>query len=227
MLAQLCSPFRPAVLYKPRKGGFRQQIQQADSGASQPPPSKSKLVLRQILKWCQGDLSALAVHQTCCDGKDGGFDHPLIHRVAALQGDQHAHSELMRLLREETEALDLIAPVTVPDSVATHVLPPSKVIAAFLKHNPEHFSTTLGADAAALRKFWDGFKSQKANAAFFENHNFLKGMSLKQLSNVVPIIVHEDTGPVSKGKSANCISWYAITAKGNVSLGCEYVHVFK
>ena len=214
MLAQLWAPFRSSSAKKPRKAGFRQVLAQ-EANAAPPPPSKSKLVLRQFLKWCQGDISAVSVHETCTDGRDDGFDHPMLHRIAALRGDQHAHDDLMKVFREHTMALDLIEPVYAPESIASHILLPSKVVAAFLQHNPEHFAKTLGGNSADLRKFWNGFKSD-ANKAFMDSSPFLKGLTMAQLSTTIPIAIHEDAGPITKGKSANVISWSALTAKGDM-----------
>ena len=214
MLAPLWAPFRtPAPR---RRGGFRQQREAEDEelASSPPPPGKCKLLIRQFLKWCQGDISATALHEVATDAQDDGFQHPMIDRVAALRGGQHAHDELMSLIKRETDALDLMMGIGSPGSAVTEILKPSNVIASFLKHHPDKFAKKIGASPAKVKKFWQGFKKQPQNHDVMKNHTYLKDLPLKDLYLTVPLALHEDAGPVSKSKSAACLSWSAITAEG-------------
>ena len=214
MLAPLWAPIQaPAPR---RRGGFRQrqEAEDADMAAAPPAPGKCRLLLRQFLKWCQGDISAVALHEVAADAQADGFQHPFIERVAALRGEQHAHDDLLNMIKRETDALDMMTGIGAPGSVVTEILKPSSVIAAFIKHHPDKFAQKLGASPAKVKKFWQGFKKQPQNQDVMKNHTYLKDLPLQDLYLTVPLALHEDAGPVSKSKSATCVSWSAITAEG-------------
>jgi len=156
MLSQLWAPFRTARRPS-RRGGFRQQAAREDedaaASAAAAPPSISKLIGRQLLKWVSGDISAKAMKEVADDAKSDGFSHPMIERVAALRGDNHAHQDLMDMFNHQTQALDMIEGMPGPNTAITDILKPSKVIAAIHQHYPDKLKTKIGADPAKLKTF--------------------------------------------------------------------------
>ena len=214
MLSALWAPLRS--FKRRRGGGWRQRM--GDESEDEPQHSISRLGGNTLLRWGEGQISAATTVATCQDAIADGLKHPMVTRVGQLQGSQHAHSELMHMLRTNTQIIDMIRPIHDPASIAKYYLPPSRLIAALHRHHKEQFHERLGAKPDELRTFWQGFQRQPHNRAFVERHPFLAGMGLDDLSYVVPLAVHEDAGPVSKSQSATIISWSSIVGKGSEKL---------
>lgn len=186
---------------------------QSDS-ESEGPARISKLAGRQLLKWAQGSISAIELHDVCCDAKDDGLANPMIERFARLRGGQHAHEDVMRLVRENTPVFDMVDSLGEPNSVATSVLLPSRVAMSLLRFYPTQFVERLGASLSTLRGFWRRFRTQPQNIDFMASSPHLSGLTMAQLTTTIPITLHEDAGPISKGLSASSVSWSSLVGKG-------------
>ena len=88
------------------------------------------------------------------------------------------------------------------------------MIGALFHHYPAEFTKRLGAEPGPLRAFWRKFKAQPANRDLFDTHPFLRGMTSEESGYVVPLVIHEDAGPITKKQSASCVSWSSMLAKG-------------
>ena len=127
MLSALWARFESPA--KKRKGGWRQQ---ADEDVGDEESTKiSRLCARQLLKWCSGDQSAIAAHETLRDAWDDGFRHPMLQRFALVSGEQNAHRQFMGLIEKLTPTLDLIDVFSAPGSAVSQWLRPSKVVSTF------------------------------------------------------------------------------------------------
>ena len=189
--------------HKRRRGRRKDQSDSEGEG----PARISKTVGRQLLKWAQGTISASELHQICSDAESDEFVHPMVKRFARLRGEQWAHHDVMQLVGKSTPAFDMVSKLDEPESAATAVLLPSAVAKSLLRYYPLQFLERLGANQGALRKFWRSFRLQPRNTEFMRTSPHLKDLTMQQLTMTIPVTLHEDAGPISKGLSANSVSW--------------------
>ena len=79
---------------------------------------------------------------------------------------------------------------------------------------PSAFEQRLGAHRSRLKEFWSGFYSKPENQAIAKVHPALIGKRAADLNDIVPCVLHQDTGPFSKLKSADCVSFSSLVGAG-------------
>ena len=212
MLASLWAPYRAA---KRRRGGFRQQLAEGGDGDAAS-ASISRLAGKQMLRWSDGMLSAAGLQDLCLDElKDGGGHPTMAWRMGGLRANQNAQADLLKLITEETAALDHIRDMPAPGNFVRNILLPSDVVRMLHRFYPQEIRIRLGGDPARLREFWRQFRADLGGRDMMGQHPFLRGLSLPELAYVIPVMLHEDAGPISKSQSATIVSWSSLLASGS------------
>ena len=174
----------------------------------------SKLGSGLLLAWADGDMSAVKLYTHSTNAFDDGLRHPMVARFATLttnDNPQHAQAGLTRLL-QQCNIPDLIT--RVPRGVITHLVLPSTLIRMIHDHYPSAFRLRLGADTEKVKSFWQGFYGRPENEEAISLHPSLIGKTPDDLATCIPCTLHQDAGPYSKRKSAECISFSSLLADG-------------
>ena len=203
-MAPLSRSWAPLPVREPRRrGGWRQRLAAEDVGVGVGvAPRISRLFGQHLLDYCDGFISAKKLQALASMGIADGFQHPMLSRLAELQGGQHAQASLMRLLA----SCDIPQHISeFPDEFVTHALLPSTWIG--LIHGYRHeFVHRLGADRQRLVSFWESFLSRPANEGLAANHPVVGGKRPEELATTVPLTVHADAGPFTKTTTCDCVS---------------------
>ena len=148
-------------------------------------------------------------------GKEDGFDHPMVHRLAEIGSGQNAQGGLVKLL-ESCGIPQLITPID--GEHFSQIMLPSTWIRLLHKGYPREFRLSFGADRTRLRDFWSSFASRPATREWSAAHPFLRGKSLGDLETTIPLTVHVDAAPCSKQKSFLSISFASLLRRGEEKL---------
>ena len=87
------------------------------------------------------------------------------------------------------------------------------IMFVFYKHVFKH---RLGADAEKLWKFWADFFAMPIKREWASTNRYPCGDG--DWSSTVPLTAHEDAGPCTQSKSANCLSWSGLHGVGTEKL---------
>ena len=210
------------------RGGWQQRVRAAERAAEAeaaeeraeregPPPRMSRLARGHLLDWCDGITSASKFETHMSDEIAdqrylGQEPHPMVARLATIGSGPHAHAGLRRLLADQG-LLALQTPLLDPEFVSTMVLP-STIVRTLHTHYPTAFKVVLGADTMKLRSFWERFLARPRTRAWADNHPFLRGKPAAELVTTIPATLHTDSGPATKTKSVNIISWSSLLGAG-------------
>lgn len=118
----------------------------------------------------------------------------------------------MRLLGD-LPALGIIS--TLEESSTTHFIKPTSLIRMIQEHYPREFELRFGAEPRKVRSFWNMFFISDTRADWASQHPFLKGRKPADLERTLPLVVHQDGGPCSKVRSADCISFGSMLGEGS------------
>ena len=136
-----------------------------------------------------------------------GFDNPGIRRlhfIASHVKDQHAHTNLVRLV-EGLGFGDMIT--SVPLGSISWVARPSIMFGLLRRRRRDQCKHVFGADKIRLTEFWRNvFKSEQG----LELRQLLSGLRDKtpeQLCTTIPVTIHGDAGPFSKRQSCTLLQW--------------------
>ena len=109
--------------------------------------------------------------------------------------------------------------MTIVDSGPVNtMLLPSSLIMSLHRYYPEEFRKCFGADPNKVRSFWSCMLSSPTCRDQLRLHSVLGGLSLDELSYMIPLSLHEDAGPITKRLSANHISFSSLLSEGNEKL---------
>jgi len=209
-LSRLWAPLQPRK--RRRQGGWRQQIRRGGEEAGDEPTGPSYLAMGQLVAWSDGLSSAAALQRQMSYAVRDGLRHPMVERFANVAPDQHSHAGVMSVLAEAGIA-DLVT--RVPVGGVTSVILPSTYVQVLRKHYPREFRLRLGAEPAKVDAFWNNWFASPARRAFADQHDVLRGLDAQGARGMVPLTIHEDAGPCSKLKSANCISFSSLLGCGD------------
>ena len=182
MFAHLCQPLLPERI----RGGWRQRLNTPPPAAPLPPP---KAALRHLRNWGDGKCSAQSLIAHMSDlVDDGEAKHPMVHRLAQVDDS--------RGLVRSLECCGLAASiVSVPAGrPVSSIVKPSYLLNMLYDLSPDKFAEALGcADEDLLRGFWTELlpKSPELRA-----HPVFRTTNAADWSNIVPVTIHEDAGPV-------------------------------
>ena len=167
---------------------------------------------RQLLRWCDGYVSASALQQVASDAVSDGLRHPMLVRLKGVGAGSHAQAGLMRLL-SWCDVGGFVSDVPNADH-AKHVVLPSQWV-ALLQGYPHEFKLRVGADCYKLRGSGEDFLRNPVSADIAARHPVLQGKTLDQLSYVIPFTAHTGAGPCSKTKSIVVLSISALLCAGS------------
>ena len=193
-----------------RRGGWRQVLEAAEADGQVQPRvyTISRLAAGHLLKFSDGLQSAMEFADHMQDevvdmSNMQQMPHPMVQRLSAIGGGQHAHPGLKSLL----EGLGFTALITqLPHPVhVSHILKPKTLIRIMHQHYPKFFERSLGADSNVLRDFWTEFLRRPRTRTWAAAHPALRDKTPADLVCMVPCRVHADAGPCSKTKSAQCV----------------------
>ena len=196
-----------------RKGGWRQQAAVEAGGEEVYGPSKLGCGL--LLAWSDGNMSAAQLHGHSLNAREDGLMHPMINRfasVAPLESPQHSQAGLTRLL-QQCGIPSLIT--RIPHGLITHMVLPSTLTRMIHDHYPAVFQTRFGATPENTKAFWQGFFGRPENAEAIAVHPALSGKTPDDLTYCIPCTLHQDAGPYSKRRSAECISFSSLLGSGS------------
>ena len=92
-----------------------------------------------------------------------------------------------------------------------------------LQNNEAKFKAHIvGGHVDKIQEFWEGLFSSPQGAELRRLHPNLRDKSPADLRYAIPLRLHEDAGPFSKGGSVNVISWSPLLAKGK-ELECKFI----
>lgn len=200
--------------------GFRQRL--SHSARSRSPPASSRGVnpresaqLKSWLSsWAWGRIAAADVVRNAESAVRDGGAAIADSRVSRLARGVHNLGNAERLVEAVLPVTDLCEPVVVPDSSIQCVLLPHLVLPWLQSTNAARFRAHLGGEEGLVQDFWEKFLERPACASFRHLHPWLQGRSPEQLRRHLPLMLFDDTGPVSSVLSSYARSWYSVLGKG-------------
>ena len=209
LLATLCErPSRHSL----RRGGWRQRDAQSSSEDDVDARTIGQLARGLLLEYCDGWRSANRLCSHSRNAVDDGATCKLAHALGKLGGTRNANAGVVTL----PEKLPLPGIISaIEGSSSTHFIRPTDLIRCFQQHYPQAFKLRLGACADSVASFWRIFFRSEKRRAWAEEHRYLRGRSAHSLRNAIPVVVHQDAGPYSKAKSADCICCSSLLAEGS------------
>ena len=204
-------------------GGWRMRALAVEHNESRTGPTLSlrrcRAAEEHLRDWSQGLSSAPRVARHMAAMLADGRSEPMVHRMGRIGGmqpgvinDRNCHVGLMNLM-STCGVSELVTPIVDPDSVIATIKPTSLLKFIFEK-SPAAFELRLGANSDKCSRFWEGIYASTSGREMFDLHPCLQGKTPANLRHAVPVFLHEDAGPYSKARSANCISYSSILGIG-------------
>jgi len=192
-------------------GGWRQHLGHNDARSRSPQREIGSEQLREWLRqWAWGKASAADVIRHARSAEREGHDDALLRRLLKSAGNiQNAQRAIERCLPS-----NLIPITAVPDSCLSEVLLPKDVFKWMQQSNPVKFKHHLGANNGGVQTFWEGLLASPTGPDFWLTHPWLNGRTPSDLKYHVPLVLHDDAGPISKHTSAFVRNWFSILGKG-------------
>ena len=195
--------------------GFRQR-----SLSHRPPsqgvgPPESGQLRGWLSSWAWGHIAAADVVRNA---------HSAVQDHGAAIADSRVHrlARSVRHLGNAERVVEAVLPVNdmceadeVPDSSIQCVLLPHLLLPWLLSKNETRFRAHLGGDECLVQDFWQNFLERPACANFRHIHPWLEGRSPQELRRHLPLMLFDDTGPVSSVLSSYARSWYSALGKGS------------
>jgi len=164
-----------------------------------------------LTSWSWGGHSASDVVRNAQAFVRDGHRDPTIERIAR-SGSHLGNAE--RALRAIVP-LDETCNVThVAESSVEYLLLPHEMFGWIQATSPRLFRIHLGAKEGGVQTWWENLRSSQSGRDFWDRHPWLAGRTPADLRYHVPLVAHEDAGPVSHHNSAVVRSWYSICGVG-------------
>ena len=201
------------------RGGWRQRYAAEDTEQEDQQPSIGKLAPGQLQDWCDGWLSSYRLCKHMRNAVEDKNTCKLAQAIGKIANVSHPESHCNEGMFKLLHSLELLANAvsTIADSPATHFIKPTAIIRIFQQY-PREFRLRFGADADKVRSFWDVFFSSDIRVQWAQEHSFLKGKAPRDLTRTIPLVLHQDAGPCSKTKSADCICFSSLLGEGSEKL---------
>ena len=113
---------------------------------------------------------------------------------------QHQNAE--RAVRSILPYDDMPDLTPVPNSSTEYVLLPQEHFNWLHANNPRLFRHRLGAARGGVQDFWEKLLATPDGPELWARNPFLNGRTPADLRWCVPLVVHDDAGPISKNMSA-------------------------
>ena len=104
--------------------------------------------------------------------------------------------------------------VEVPEGDVRVVLPPAATFRWLMAKHPVRFQSHFGADLAGVQGWWEQLLATTDGPRFWALHPWLRGRCPADLRRHVPLVIHEDAGPISKLSSAFVRSFHSVLGVG-------------
>ena len=202
------------------RGGWRNQrgaLPPDDAEADVPAETTtiSKLALGLLQEWCDGISSAVQLWRHASNAVHDGLKDKLLIRLAAISSSsstQHCN-EGMRKILDDLPLMQHITPIV--GCTLTCCVKPSALLGLICDNYPREFRLRLGADTSVLREFWEGMYNSPFRRNLLAEHPLLGGLIPAVLTCAIPLTLHEDAGPCSKGLGANALSYSSVVANAS------------
>ena len=188
--------------------GWRQRSAPARSRSPRKPCAQLNHWLQS---WAWGDIPATEVIRNARAFAKDGFEDEAVSRLNRASGAHdvmNAERALYRVLPE-----NLIQITSVPNSSVEVVILPKDTLNWIQTTSPRLFEHRLGA-GQHVEQWWQDLYDQPESRDFWDGHPFLQGRAPAQLANHLPVMVHDDAGPVSQHQSAYVRNWFSLLGKG-------------
>ena len=155
-------------------------------------------------------------------GRRDGIKVPMLQTLASI-GDrnmEHCSDRLHKVLND-SGAYDHV--IETGGDGYTYCILPSEVV-KLVARNPRAFNMHFAPNKEVCRRFWRDFLFSTEGQDYRARHPVLKYMTLEDLATVIPLRIHEDSGPYSKNGSVSVLSWSSLLARGNEK-ETRYVHI--
>ena len=170
---------------------------------------------RWITNWAWGNCSASEVVRSAQayveDHGTRGIDNDVLRLSKTSTNMQNAERVLESILPSD----GLIAPVDVPDSSISLVLPPYDLFHWLRTKNAHRFEVHMGGKPGGVQSFWESFKSSAAGKRMWRLHPWLRGREPSDLRWHLPLMLFDDAGPVSNISSTFVRCWYSVLGIGS------------
>ena len=182
-------------------------------------PCRSYLAESALLDWSDANSTAVGVAKTCRAGQRDGINIAMNNKFASLGTDsfKNCNRDLDDLLKG-VGAYDHV--VETNGSCFTHCIPPTEIV-KLLGKRPEKFKMHLAPSKDACREFWRGLFSSEQGMQYARSHPHLQGKTVKDLETTIATRLHEDSGPFTKVKGVDVLSWSSLLGKGTEK-ECKY-----
>ena len=174
-------------------------------------PRVSEQLRHWLYDWAWGRCSAAAVIRHAQAFVRDGHEDEAIHALARSAGsEQNAERALRRLAPSE----DGPPIVDIGLGDIPLVLPPATLFRWLAVEHPREFQVHLGAAPGGVAGWWAELLGMPEGPDFFSKHPWLRGRSPADLARHVPLVLHDDAGPISKRSSAYVRSFHSVLGVG-------------
>ena len=140
-----------------------------------------------------------------------------MRRLVSVEGrpgldGQHQNAE--RVVRSILPYDDMPDLTPVPNSSTEHVLLPQEHFNWLHANNPRLFRHRLGAARGGVQDFWEKLLATPDGPELWARNPFLNGRTPADLRWCVPLVVHDDAGPINKNMSAYSRNFFGLLGSG-------------
>jgi len=202
-----------------RQGGWRQRLENIEAPDEMPSEDEEGFIGElgpgMLLEFCDGWMSAYRLCSHMNRAAQDGASCRLVTglgKIATSSTPTRHCNEGMFFFLAKLHILNIID--SIADSSWTHFIKPTNLMRLMLHDYPREFKLRFGAEVAKVRSFWQTQIDSPVRPNWANEHSILKGKSVDDLAHTIPIAVHQDAGPCTKTKSADCISFSSLLAEG-------------
>ena len=165
-----------------------------------------------LTAWAWGGQSAAEVARQAQAFVADGHRDPVIEQVARAAGRDVVNAE--RALRSILPLDQGPSTADITEGDVGLIIPPAVLFRWVRDNHPTHFQIHFGADPRGVQSWWEQLAATPDGRDFWSKHPFLRGRSPQELRYHIPLVMHDDAGPVSKYNSAYVRSFHSILGVG-------------
>ena len=179
------------------RGGWRQQAGARSRSRSRSPTRRVPLsegLASWMQAWAWGHRSAAdLVRDAQAFVRDGHRDAG-IEALAQSGGDTANSARAVRRLLPDDEGprMELIE-----GGAVTMILPPAALFRWIMTKHPDKFRAHFGAARGGVEDWWAKLRASAEGRDFWAKHPMLQDRTPADLKFHVPLVLHDDAGPVS------------------------------